>query len=142
MSNTGICIFDNDAKLIHVTSIDTKSEKEHPKRLKIIADKLLELRKTYTPDLVLFEQGFYRYPGSTEAIYKVFGVVQYLFADIKQLFYPPMTVKKAVLGRGNAPKEAVRDVITSFYSNMTFNNLDETDAAAVGLCHFHKEGIL
>lgn len=136
MTNTGICIFTNDAELIYVGSIDTKSEKEHQNKLKIIADKLIELRKIYEPEIVVFERGFYRYATSTETIFKVFGLVQYLFNDIKQLFYPPMTVKKAIFGRGNAKKEAIRDEITKIYSDISFKNLDETDACAVGLCYF------
>jgi hypothetical protein len=43
MACTGIAIFSNDARLILVNSVDTKNGKNHQMKLKLIADKMIEL---------------------------------------------------------------------------------------------------
>ena len=105
-------------------------------KLKIIADKMLELRKKYSPNKIIFEKGFCRFAASTEAIFKVVGVVSYLFNDIEQIFYAPTTVKKTVGGKGNLKKDELREAIRKLYPSVEFNNLDESDSFAVGITYF------
>ena len=45
MGCTGAAIFSNDAEIVLVTSVDTKSEKNHQMKLKRIADFLIEIKK-------------------------------------------------------------------------------------------------
>ena len=141
LNRSGITIFDNDANVILITSVETKAEKTHPLKLKIIAKFLLDLKKKYPPEKIIIERGFYRYAASTEAIYKVCGVVQYLFWEIPQIFYPPMTVKKVVGGKGNMKKDELREVIEKEYK-LSFKNDDESDSFAVGICYFKSKGII
>ena len=141
LSRTGATVFSNDAKIISALSVDTKSEKTHPKKLKVIADFLLDLKDKYPPEKVILERGFYRFAGSTQAVYKVFGVAQYLFWEFPQILYPPMTVKKVVGGKGNMKKVELREIIEKKY-NVSFENDDESDSCAVGLCYFIKAGII
>ena len=142
MSCTGISIFSNDAKLVLVTSVDTKSEKLHQMKLKLIADKTIELKEKYPPSIIIIERGFYRFMASTETVFKVHGLCQYLFWDVEQIYYPPATVKKCVGGKGNMTKEEIRDVVSTIYPAQEWKTDDESDAVSVALCYFYKEGKL
>jgi len=141
LGSTGVTIFSNDASMVLITSVDTKMEKTHPLKLNKIAEFLLDLKEKYPPEKIIIERGFYRYAASTEAIYKVCGLVQYLFWEIPQIFYPPMTVKKVVGGKGNMKKDELRKVIEKEYK-LSFKNDDESDSYAVGLCYFKSKEII
>jgi len=141
MSVTGITIFDNDAKVLLITSVDTKAEKTHPLKLKIIADFVLELKKKYPPSKIIIERGFYRFAASTEAVFRVHGLINYLFCEVPQILYPPMTVKKVVGGKGNLKKDELREIIEKEYK-VSFSNTDESDSFAVGICYFKSNGII
>ena len=141
LGSTGVTIFSNDASMVLITSVDTKMEKTHPLKLNKIAEFLLDLKEKYPPEKIIIERGFYRYAASTEAIYKVCGLVQYLFWEIPQIFYPPMTVKKVVGGKGNLKKEELRDIIEKEYK-VSFSNTDESDSFAVGICYLKSKGII
>ena len=151
MSCTGVVIFDSDNDDIAqrdktvpvlVTSVETSPKLEDGKRLKIIADFLLDLRKKYQPKLVLIENGFYRFAKSTEVVFMVHGVVRYIFEDVEQIFYAPTTVKKFAGKKGNMKKDELREIILSKYPNVTFSNNDESDAFAIGLTYFIKTGVI
>ncbi len=49
--------------------------------------------------------------------------------------YPPLRVKQAVVGRGHAAKEQVARTVMSLLGHGRTLALDESDAAAVALCH-------
>jgi len=95
----------------------------------------------YTPSIVVIEQGFSLHNTSTQAIFRVHGLANYIFSEYEQIYYPASTVKKVVTGRGNSKKEEVRDAIISKNPNITFNSLDESDAFGVGETFFVKKGI-
>lgn len=141
LSCVGTTIFSNDAKSILITSVETKSEKLHQMKLKIIADYMLNLRDRYKPEFIIVEGGFSRFNASTQAIYKCHGVCQYLFNDVPQVFYPPSTVKKVVGGKGNMKKDELRQIVEN-KCNAHFSNNDESDSYAVGLCYFIKEDLI
>jgi len=138
----GISIFDNDGTIVKILSIETKSEKEHSGKLKIIADHLKELKREYEPSKAIFEKGFSRFAASTQAIFKTVGLVQYLFYDVEQLFYSPASVKKVVGGRGNMKKEELQKIILKKYPSLRFDNFDQSDSVAVGLTYFIKNGVI
>ncbi len=149
MTNTGVTIFEqNDAELkcVLITSIDTSLGKTHGLKLKILADKLIELKSKYYPICISSEKGFYRFAASTEAIYKCHGILHYIMSDVKLVEYSPMSVKKGVVGKGNSKKEEVMNYILNNYQDkfgkLEFNNLDESDSFSVILYHFKKIGVL
>jgi Holliday junction resolvasome RuvABC endonuclease subunit len=142
LSNSGVAIFSDDARLIHLMSIDTKMVKEHQEKLKIIADAMLELKEKYPPRIAIFEKGFFRYIASTEAIFKVVGLVQYIFSDYEQVFYSPMTVKKWVAGKGNVKKDEVYRVVSKIYPEIMAEDFDQSDAISVGLCYFYMNNLI
>lgn len=55
--------------------------------------------------------------------------------EIETFEYPPLRVKQAVAGRGQAPKEQVARTVMTLLGHGRVLALDESDAAAVALCH-------
>ncbi|WP_064214300.1 crossover junction endodeoxyribonuclease RuvC [Anoxybacillus flavithermus] len=138
MDNTGVAIFDlHTYKPVHITSIKTNKKHSHGKRLYHIAKEIHSLKNTYPANVVTIERGFSRFNTATQVIYMVHGVVNYLFHDIEIKYYPPKTVKEAII-RGDATKKFVRQVIENHYPDVKFKNEDESDAFAVGLCWLIK----
>ena len=120
-------------------TIDTHKEKETKLKLKLIGDDFKKLMKVYPPSVVVIEQGFTRFNASTQAIFRVHGLVNYLFCDYEQIYYPSTTVKKVVGGKGNMSKEELQKSIIEENSRVDFDNYDESDAYAVGLTYFATE---
>lgn len=141
MESTGFCIFDENMNPILIDSIPTKKSQSHGKRLKVIATKMAELKTNYPTKTIVIERGFSRFNMATQVIYRVHGVCNLIFHDTEQIYYPPKTVKEAILG-GNATKKQVQEEIKKRYPNVVFKNEDESDAFAVGLTYFIKMGML
>lgn len=139
LNSTGIAIFTNDGKMVTCSTIDTNALSETKLKLRAIGDIFEFLIKQYPPKSVVIEQGFTRYNKSTQQLYRVHGLVNYIFSDYEQLYYPASLIKKVVTGRGNASKEEVRDCILKEYPKIKFGSFDESDAFALGITHFRKE---
>lgn len=141
LNSTGVCIFTNDGRFIEASTIDTTEEKETKLKLRMIGTDLLKIAKVYEPSVVVIEQGFSRFNASTQALFRVHGLINYIFYKYEQIYYPAATVKKTVGGAGNMTKEEVRTAILKRYPKIKFNSYDESDAFSVGLTYFIKEGI-
>jgi len=142
LSSSGVCIFDEKGNPIKIMSIPTTSKMEHKDRLKIIADNWLELRGQYSTNLIILESGFSRHAASTQAIFKVVGLTQYLFNDCRQVVYAPSSVKKIVTGNGRSDKSVVQGKILEMFPYIRFENQDQSDSVAIGLCYFIEQGII
>lgn len=140
-NSSGVCIFTNDGELVKMFTIDTNGEKETKLKLRIIGDEFVKTMKQYPPEIVVIEQGFTLYNPSTQAIFRVHGLVNYLFSEQEQVYYPASTVKKVVGGKGNMTKEEIYNVLKEKYPQIKFKNFDESDAFAVGETYFIKQGI-
>lgn len=141
LNSTGVCLFTNDGQFVKALTIDTHSEKETPLKLGIIGKAFLELIEKYPPEIVIIEQGFSLFNASTQMLFRVHGLVNYLFAEYEQIYYPASTVKKVITGKGNVSKEEVRDAILKEHPEIKFKNFDESDAFGVGMTYFTKKGI-
>ena len=142
LSLTGVAIFSQDGKFKKVLSIETDSKSETQIRLKKLGDELLKIKNNYNIKLVVVEQGFTRFNISTQQLFKCHGVAQYVFSDIEQVYYYPMTIRKIVCGKGNVKKEFMRDFIIQKYGNIKFKNLDESDSVGIAIAYFMDKGIL
>jgi len=142
LSNSGVCIFDESGNPIKIMSVPTTSKMEHKDRLKVIADNWLELRRQYPTNLIILESGFSRHAASTQAIFKVFGLTQYLFNDCRQFTYAPSSIKKIVTGNGRSDKSVVQGKILEMFPYMKFENQDQSDSVAIGLSYFIEQGII
>lgn len=141
-NSSGGCIFTNDGKFIKAFTIDTNGEKETKLKLKIIGNEFIRIMKEYPPEVAVIEQGFTLYNPSTQAIFRVHGLVNYLFSEQEQIYYPASTVKKIIGGKGNMTKEEIYNVIKEKFPKIKLHNYDESDAFSVGLTYFIKKGII
>lgn len=140
--STGVAIFNEDGKCVKLDTIETSAKDDTKIRLKVIGEKILKIKKEYRPILVLVEQGFSRYNVATQMLFRVHGLINYLFADTEQKYYHSTTIRKIIMGKGNAKKIEVQKYINDKYKNLNFKNYDESDSYAVGLCWFIERGIL
>jgi Holliday junction resolvasome RuvABC endonuclease subunit len=141
MDNTGVTIFDSEYKPIHISSIQTNKKHTHGKRLYIIAQELLSLKDKYPPSVVVIERGFSRFNTSTQVIYRVHGLINYLFHDVEQIYYPPKKIKEAII-KGDASKKVVRQVIENHYPEVVFENEDQSDSFAIGITYLIENKLI
>ena len=142
LNSSGIAIFNIDGGLIECSTIDTNSEKDTRKKLVMIANEFKKFINAYKPEKVIIEQGFSRFNISTQQVFRVHGLANFLYSDFEQIYIPAMTIKKIVGGAGNMKKEEIRNIVSKIYPKMRWNSLDESDACSIGLAYFYKEGIL
>ena len=142
LASTGAAIFTKEGLPVEIFSIPTSNRLETKDRLKIIADTLLDYRKKYETDFIVLESGFSRFAASTQQLFRVHGIVNYLFSDCAQIYYPSSTVKKIICGNGRADKKDVEKTVLKQWPNLTFSCNDESDACGIALCHLVCENIL
>lgn len=150
---TGVSIYDiNNNRFVYLGNIDAtkiklnKEDKkkgilEHSKKLKYISDELEELSKKYPPKVIVIERYFSRFANATVALAKIHGVINELFHDIPQIYYPPKTIKEALV-HGSATKEDLQIAINAKYNDISFANEDESDSFAVLLTYLVKENLI
>lgn len=142
MDNTGIVIFDlNTYEPIHITSIKMNKKHTHGKRLYQLGQEIISLKDNYPPSVIAIERGFSRFNTSTQVIYRVHGLINYLFHDVEQIYYPPKKVKEAIV-RGDATKKFVRQMIENKYPAAKFENEDESDAFAISLTYLIENNLI
>lgn len=140
LSRTGGCIFDEFEKPVCVFSIPTSDKLTTGERLKIIADTLFEKKNSYNFVAVVLEAGFSRFSISTQQLYRVQGIANYVFYDIEQVYYAPSSIKKIVGGSGKTEKKEIRRIVEKKYSYLDISNEDESDAVSIGMAYFIKKG--
>ena len=147
LSCSGVAIYDlSERAFVFIGSFETDKIKKRENRflnslkLKAKADWLLMLMKQYPPYFVGIERGFSQFNTATQNIFRVHGMVNYLFWDVPTEYYPPNTVKEALV-HGSGTKEDLQNTISTKY-NYIFSNEDESDAFAVALTALVKNGLL
>lgn len=135
--NTGYTICDNNFKVVKIGSILTNPKDATDKRLDVIWEMLKELREMYPPCIILIERAFTKFNTATQQLYRVHGITNLVFKGIKQVYYSPTSIKKALTGFGKSKKEDVQAKIMELYPNIKFNNKDESDSFALLVYHVH-----
>lgn len=150
---TGLTIYNLDTKeFIYIGSFNTekikqkKAEKDaglylNAKKLKAKHDWLMELKEQYPPSIVIIERGLSRFNTSTQVIHRVHGMVNLMFYDLPQIYYPPKTVKEAIY-KGDATKAQVQKIIKNNFVDVEFANEDESDSFAVVLTYLIKNNLI
>ena len=141
MSRTGIAIFNLDGSIEKICSVATNTKDSHGNRLKTIYDYILSLKTRYPAEKVIIERGFFLHNNSTEVIFRVHGIINLIFCEIEQIYYPPTTIKATIVG-GKATKKELQESIIRHYSLVKFDNEDESDAFAIGITYLIKTGIV
>jgi len=137
MSNTGVGIFNEYGECVFVTSIATRTKDSTPRRLFDIYSAFTSLDNTYPCERIIIERAFSRFNNATQALFRVHGVVNCMFWDREQIYYPPKVIKQTLIG-GKATKAQIGVWVKEHYANVTPTNDDETDAIAIGACYFIK----
>lgn len=141
MACSGVSIFNFDGGLIHICSIKTNEKKTHGYRLKQIVDQINILTKQYAPQLIIIERSFNRFNTATAVLYRLHGVINFVFWELEQIYYPPSKIKSIIL-KGNATKKQIQNEVLKYYPNIVFENEDESDAVSIGLAYLISNGII
>lgn len=149
LSSTGVSIVEvkrKKPKLVKAFCIRTNPKDRHGLRLYTITERLKETIEEFGPfDAIVRERGFSRFAASTQAIYKVHGVVDLLFKDRDIIDIPPTTVKKIITGDAKSSKEKVEKEVRKILrlsSQYSFASDDASDATAVSLAFLLSKEII
>lgn len=119
--------------------VPTKPKQTHGQRLTTIRNVLSDTYSEYEPFIgIVSEKGFSRHATTTQALYKVHGVAEQLFASHDYTMIAPTSVKKLVTGDGKASKADVEKAVRVWLglSDMyTFKTDDESDACALAIAY-------
>lgn len=134
----------SDFRLIQYGVIHLKKYDNHALKLKKIFERILGIIDEYHPDEVALEAPFYgKNVQSMLKLGRAQGVAMAaaLYRDIPISEYAPLSVKKAVTGKGKASKEQVADMLIRLLKiKEAPKMLDATDALGVAVCHHFQGG--
>lgn len=112
----------------------------HPKRLKKIFEKTLNIIDTYHPDELAIEAPFFgKNVQSMLKLGRAQGVAMAagLYREVPITEYSPKKIKMAITGNGNASKEQVAGMLQSLLKIKELpKRLDATDGLAAAVCHY------
>ena len=131
----------NRSKLVSHGVLRLRTE-SMPTRLKELADGLRDVIRGQAPTAIAVETQFFgKSAASALAVGMARGVALLVAADaaVPVHEYTPATVKKAVVGNGNASKEQVAAMVRVLLGlTETPRPADVTDAIAIALAHAHR----
>ena len=132
---------DRTARLCGHGAINPKGS--HVARLGKIYDGILAVIRHHRPDACAIEMPVYaRNPQAMLKLGRAQAAAMLAAAhqDVIVQQYTPKQVKQAVTGTGSASKEQVAYMVSSLLGvSMDSLTLDESDACAVALCHWHRQ---
>ncbi|MGE0358573.1 MAG: crossover junction endodeoxyribonuclease RuvC [Burkholderiales bacterium] len=128
--------------LAYVTSgcIRTPAGEDLPRRIRVILDGLAEVIATHRPQHVAIEKVFVNVnPQSTLLLGQARGAAlsAAVLADLPVAEYTALQVKQAVVGKGNAHKEQVQEMVKRLLRLSGSPAADAADALACAICHAH-----
>jgi crossover junction endodeoxyribonuclease RuvC len=129
-------------RLDYVTSgcIRTRDKGDLPERIRAILDGLAEVIGTHRPEHVAIEKVFVNVnPQSTLLLGQARGaaISAAVLADLPVAEYTALQVKQAVVGKGNAHKEQVQEMVKRLLNLSGYPSADAADALACAICHAH-----
>lgn len=133
--------------LEYIKHTKTNPKNPHGQRLSQIAAILRAIYETYRPfAAIVRERGFSHHAATTQALFKVVGIVDFTFADDGEIVeIAPTSVKKTLTGDGKADKAVVAIAVRQrlrLPGDYAFATDDESDAAAVCLAYLINEGLI
>lgn len=138
LSCTGVAIYDLEKReFVFIGSFSTahikaqKNRYHNALKLRELGSWLESLIEQYPPFYVAIEKGFSQFNIATQVLFRAHGVINLIFWDYPQKYYPVLSVKEYVV-HGKATKEDLKNTINTKY-NYIFKNEDESDAFSVAL---------
>ncbi len=132
-------------KLIASGVINTNSTTKLCQRLGFLSSELKNILHEHKPVHCAMEEIFLnKNPATTIKLSHARGALMASIAafGLEVEEYPSKTVKKTLVGVGNADKEQVLFMIKRMLPAKEITNYDEADALAVAICHAHHYKII
>ena len=146
LRNTGWGIIAQDgSKLSYVADGAVHSDADKPlaERLLQIHVQLMDIIRAHEPDEAAIEETFVNTDArATLKLGQARGVIMLAPAmlQIPVAEYAPNTVKKTVVGAGQAEKDQVKHMGRRLLRRAQMKTADSTDALAIAICHAHHRG--
>ena len=129
---------DKEFTIERISSIVPPKKMKKEQRIDMMVGKIEEIIIDYEIEIVAIEN--FAYGGfQTITMAQVCGIIQH-YARLHGCtihMIPPTTAKKQSCGHGDINKVALQEYLMDEYK-VTFNNLDESDALAVGIACIEK----
>ncbi len=141
---TGWGIIDVDGnRLRHLADgvIGTDSDTSVPDRLRVLYEALMKLIAEHRPLEAAVEETYVNRNGAATlklGYARGVALLAPALAGLKVAEYGAKTVKRAVVGTGNADKNQVGDMVRRLLPGATLRRADAADALAVAICHAHN----
>ena len=149
LATVGFSIVDcekNRMKLVSCGVISTPAHTSLSSRLDRIYDDMIELIKTFNPDVMSIEELFFNTNITTGiSVAHARGVIllSAYKSGVRVFEYTPLQVKQAVVGYGRAEKNQVIDMVKRILNLPAAPKPDDAaDALAMAVCHAHCSGSL
>lgn len=132
------------AVLLEKSHIKQSTKKTHAQRLQKTAQEIQRYLEDYEIDVVVRERGFSRHNRTTQTLFKVIGVSDYICSlyGKEVVEYSPSEVRKLLFEKGNVGKSTVQDVLARYIGECDYETDDESDATAVAVAYLVKSGLL
>ncbi len=125
------------ASLLYSSCIETGAKEVFSTRLLFVANEIIQLIETYTPEAIAIEELYFTNNAKTALnVAEVRGMLIYLAVsrNIPLIEYNPLSIKIAITGYGRATKEQVTKMVEKLVKLPQKIMLDdEYDAIALGL---------
>lgn len=151
LSSPGFAILaitdDGDPIVLEKSFVKTNAKKPHGYRIDQVMSEMERYYLAYKPEHVVREKGFSRFPAVTQTLFKIVGssdVMAHWHESEPVEEIAPTSVKKLVTGDGRASKQEVEKTLMTLLQiddPNYFVNDDESDAVAVGLAFYIREGL-
>lgn len=138
-----IRIVDKKPEILVSGVLDLKKITDPYIKLQKIFQRTLQVIDEYNPDEVAIESQFFG--KNIQSMLKLgraqgVAIAAALQRNIPIFEYAPRKIKLAITGTGAASKEQIAVILQRFFKLKSLpQNLDETDALAIALCHFFQE---
>ena len=146
---TGFGILDHKNDQVHVVAFGTIKppvKESLPNRLEYLNSHMVELLKKFKPKCMAIEDSFFSINAKSALILGMARGVLLLAAasnGIPTATYAPRKIKQSVVGNGAADKKQVQYMVQKILSIDTpLNQLDISDALAIGICHINQNKYL
>lgn len=135
---------DGEVLLLEKSHIKQNTKKTHAYRLNATAREIQRYLENYEVDIIVRERGFSRHNKTTQALFKVVGVSDYIASlyEKEVVEFSPTEIRKLLFESGDVGKATVQNVLSRYVGEVRYETDDESDATAVAVAYLVKSGLL